>query len=96
MGFFKRNQRKRNVNDKVSSIDKGPVKEPKVKQESHFEPHLSFKVLLIGHDNSGHISSLESFGNSWFKSNTKLTIGISFEVKEIRLRVLILNYKYGT
>ncbi|TFG18835.1 MAG: GTP-binding protein, partial [Promethearchaeota archaeon] len=39
-------------------------------------------------DDSGHISSLESFGNSWFKSNTKLTIGISFEVKEIQIESL--------
>lgn len=88
MGFFKRKQSKRNVKDKVASINKGPIKESIVKQESQFEPHLSFKVLLIGHDDSGHISSLESFGNSWFKSNTKLTIGISFEVKEIQIESL--------
>jgi len=88
MGFFMKKRSKTNIEEKLSSIKKSPINEPKVSQESPFEPHLSFKVLLIGHDDSGHISSLENFGNSWFKSNTKLTIGISFEVKEIQIESL--------
>ena len=88
MGFFTKKRSKSNIEEKSSSIEKSPITEPKVSQETHFEPHFSFKVLLIGHDDSGKISSLESFGNSWFKSNTKLTIGISFDVKEIQIESL--------
>lgn len=88
MGFFTKKRSKSNIEEKSSFKEKSPLKDSKITQEAPFEPHFSFKVLLIGHDDSGHISSLESFGNSWFKSNTKLTIGISFEVKEIYIERL--------
>ena len=56
--------------------------------QNHFDPHFLFKVLLIGHNDSGNINYLKSFGDSWFKENTKLTIGISFEIKKIKIENL--------
>jgi len=88
MGILKRKKVKRKLNEKLSSIEKRPINEQKLGEEAQFEPDFSFKILLIGHDDSGKISSLETFGNSWFKSNTRLTLGISFEVKEIQIENL--------
>ena len=88
MGFFKRKKIKRKVSDKLSSIEKQPRIERRISEETQFEPDFSFKILLIGHNDSGNISSLESFGNSWFKINTRITLGISFDVKEIHIESL--------
>ena len=88
MGFLKRTKVKKKLSEKLTSIKKKSLTDSNVSQEVQFEPDFSFKVLLIGHNDSGKISSLESFGNSWFKANTKLTLGISFEVKEIQIESL--------
>lgn len=88
MGFLKKKKVEGKLSDKLSSIEKEPPIEREIAEEGQFEPHFSFKIVLIGHNASGKITSLESFGNSWFKSNTKLTLGISFEVKEIQIEDL--------
>ncbi|MEJ2294296.1 MAG: GTP-binding protein [Candidatus Lokiarchaeota archaeon] len=85
MGFLKRKKRKKKFEEIDNLRENEYLKEPKIRENEYFEPHFLFKVILIGHNDSGKISSLERFGNSWFESNTKLTLGISFEVKEIRI-----------
>ena len=85
MGFLKRKKRKKELKEKSYFQEKKYFSKPKIREEEYFEPHFLFKIIVIGHNVSGEISSLERFGNSWFKSNTKLTIGISFEVKQIRI-----------
>ena len=85
MGILKRKKRKKKFKEIDYLRENYYLKEPKIREDEHFEPHFLFKVILIGHNDSGKISSLERFGNSWFESNTKLTLGISFEVKEIRI-----------
>ncbi|NHJ25140.1 MAG: GTP-binding protein [Candidatus Lokiarchaeota archaeon] len=85
MGLFKRKRSKRRINEDLSIISKEPSFLPKRKTEEYFEPHFSFKVILLGHSNLGKFDYLEKFGNSWFKANTKLSIGISFGIKEIKI-----------
>lgn len=91
MGFIKRRKDKKKLKKDESYGKKSPFLERKIKEKGHFDPHFTFKVLLIGHNDSGKITHLERLGNSWFKANTKLTIGISFEVKEIRIENLYIK-----
>jgi small GTP-binding protein len=88
MGFFKKKKDERKLSEKLSSIERQPPIERNISKEEQFEPHFSFKIVLIGHNDSGKISTIERFGNSWFEANTKLTLGISFEVKEIQIEDL--------
>jgi Ras-related protein Rab-11B len=88
MGLKKRKKDKKRLKEDLSYVKKRPLIERKVKEKVHFDPHVLLKVLLIGHNDSGKITYLESFGNSWFEANTKLSIGISFEIKEIKIENL--------
>lgn len=88
MGLKKRNKDKRRVVEERSYDEKQPYIENKVKERAYFDPHFLFKVLLVGHNDTGKITYLENYGNSWFKANTKLSIGISFEIKEIKIENL--------
>ena len=88
MGILKRSKRNKKLRENSVIIKKQPLVEPDLEEEYTFIPHFSFKILLIGHNDSGKIDYLEKFGNSWFKANTKLSIGISFEVKEIKIEDL--------
>jgi len=94
MGLKKRRKNKSKLKEDLSYdkvAKKQPIIEPKVKEEDHFYPDYLFKVLLVGHNDSGKITHLENFGTSWFKANTKLTIGISFEIKEIKIENLYIK-----
>ena len=88
MGIFKRKKVKRILHEKLSSIEKKAINTQKIEDEEPKKPDFSFKILLIGHNDSGKISSLVSFGNSWFRDNTRITLGISFEIKEIHIEAL--------
>lgn len=85
MRFKKRKKFKHKINKEEPYFEIQPLIEQKDEEKDRFEPHFSFKVLLVGHNDSGTISYLENYGNSWFKANTKLSIGISFEIKEIKI-----------
>lgn len=91
MGLLKRKKDKKKLKEDLSYVKKHPFIKLKVKEEDHFYPDFLFKVLLIGHNDSGKISDLENFGNSWFKENTKLIIGTSFEIKEIKIENLYIK-----
>jgi small GTP-binding protein len=91
MGLIKRKKSKKKLKEDLSYIKKQPLIKPKVKKEDNFYPDFLFKVLLIGHNDSGKITHLESFGTSWFKENTKLSIGISFEIKQIKIENLYIK-----
>lgn len=88
MGLKRRKKNKKRVNEEVSYVEKKPFIDHKIKERAHFDPHFLFKVLLIGHNDLGKITYLENYGNSWFEANTKLSIGISFEIKEIKIENL--------
>jgi small GTP-binding protein len=88
MGILKRSKKKKKVRENSTIVKNEPLMEQELEEEYTFIPHFSFKILLIGHNDSGKIDYLEKFGNSWFKANTKLSIGISFEVKEIKIENL--------
>ncbi|MFW9773804.1 MAG: Rab family GTPase [Promethearchaeota archaeon] len=88
MGSKKSNIDNEKLREELSNIKKEPFVEKKVKKKAHFDPHFLFKVLLVGHNDTGKITYLENYGNSWFKANTKLSIGISFEIKEIKIESL--------
>ena len=88
MGLIKRKRDKKRLKIGLFNVKKEPLNERKVEEENYFYPDLIFKILLIGHNDSGKITHLESYGNAWFESNTKLTIGISFEIKEIKIENL--------
>jgi small GTP-binding protein len=85
MRLIRRSRSKNRRQETLSKTFKDSIIKSKLKEEKPFEPDYSFKVLLIGHNSSGKINYVERFGNSWFKANTKLTIGISFEIKEINI-----------
>jgi Ras-related protein Rab-11B len=85
MRLFKRKINKRRSNKASLIVSKEPLFLPKKKKKEYFEPHFSFKVILLGHSNLGKFDYLEKFGNSWFEANTKLSIGISFGIKEIKI-----------
>jgi small GTP-binding protein len=91
MGLKRRRKHKKRLKEDLSYIKKEPLIELKVKEKDELFPDYLFKVLLIGHNDSGKISRLEHFGNSWFKTNTKLSIGISFEIKEIKIENLYIK-----
>ena len=91
MRLRKRRKGKDYLEEVMSTVKKQPFIAPKVNEEDEFYPDYLFKVLLIGHNDSGKISHLETFGNSWFKANTKLSIGISFEIKEIKIENLYIK-----
>lgn len=88
MGLKKRRRDKKRLKIDLTNVKKQPLNEGKGKKENRFDPHFTFKVLLIGHNASGKITHLESYGNAWFRANTKLSIGISFEIKEIKIENL--------
>jgi small GTP-binding protein len=88
MGLIKRRRDKKRTKQNASYFNKQSLIEPKFKGKAHFDPYFLFKVLLIGYSDSGSIDYLKSFGDSWFKENTKLSIGISFEVKKIMIEHL--------
>jgi len=84
MGLIKRKKNKKKLKEDLSYVKKQPLIKPKVKEEDHFYPDFL-------HNDSGKITHLESFGASWFKENTKLSIGISFEVKQIKIENLYIK-----
>jgi small GTP-binding protein len=88
MGLIKRRRNEKRTRQNSSYFNKHSLIEPKFKGEAHFDPYYLFKVLLIGYSDSGSIDYLKSFGDAWFKENTKLSIGISFEIKKIKIEHL--------
>ncbi|MFX0059525.1 MAG: Rab family GTPase [Candidatus Hodarchaeota archaeon] len=90
MGFFRRKNDRKKLKRDSSYVKKQTLIKPKVEEEKLL-PDFLFKVLLVGHNDSGKITHLERFGNSWFEANTKLTIGISFEIKEIKIENLYIR-----
>ncbi|MFX1408500.1 MAG: Rab family GTPase [Promethearchaeota archaeon] len=91
MGSKRRKKDKKRLKEDLSYIKKQALIKPKIEEEEELIPDFLFKVLLVGHNDSGNVTQLEHFGNSWFKSNTKLTIGISFEIKEIKIEDLYIR-----
>ncbi|MFW9951449.1 MAG: Rab family GTPase [Candidatus Thorarchaeota archaeon] len=86
MRFINRRKRKGSIQNDLSYVKNKPSFKQEIKEKETFKPHFLFKILLVGYNESGKIHYLEKFGNSWFESNTKLTIGISFEVKKIKIK----------
>ncbi len=56
MGLIKRKRDKKRLKIGISNVKKEPLNERKVEEENYFYPDFIFKVLLIGHNDSGKIT----------------------------------------
>lgn len=78
--------------------EKPRVYKKRIYDSSYVGYDATFKIILIGDPNSGKATLTERFTTNLFKSDTKMTVGVDFEVKSLLIddkRIKLQIWDFG-